>query len=62
MTENKSDLKTIDGKAFDIPEGGSLGLLALGYRGLMMWRQKRNELTALRKKQLQDLANKDEKK
>jgi hypothetical protein len=25
----------------DIPIGGSLGLLAFGYRGIMMWRDKK---------------------
>ncbi|GEM_PF-1440703 len=31
-----------DGSVFDIPAKGSMGLLALGYRGLMAWREKRN--------------------
>ena len=30
-----------DGKPFEIPERGSMALLALGYRGLMAWRAKR---------------------
>ena len=34
-------LRTKDGEDFDIPVEGSLGLLALGYVGLMAWRQKR---------------------
>jgi hypothetical protein len=38
------DLTTNLGEAYEIPEGGSLGLLALGYTGLMMWRHKRSEL------------------
>ena len=33
--------RTREGAAYDIPEGGSLGLLALGYIGLMAWREKR---------------------
>ena len=37
-------LRTKDGEDFDIPEEGSLGLLALGYVGLMAWRQKRHEV------------------
>jgi hypothetical protein len=40
----KSDtppLKTEDGDAYDIPENGSLGLLAMGYVGIMLWRNKR---------------------
>ncbi len=36
--------RTKDGEDFEIPEEGSLGLLALGYVGLMAWRQKRNEV------------------
>jgi hypothetical protein len=34
---------TPDGKPFDIPKDGSLGLLALGYRGLMAWREARKQ-------------------
>lgn len=33
-------IKTMDGKSYDIPVEGSLGLLALGYVGIMMWREK----------------------
>ncbi len=32
------------GTEFDVPVDGSLGLLALGYVGLMAWRQKRVEV------------------
>ena len=42
--ENQAQLLTEHGAVFDIPEGGSLGLLALGYVGLMLWREKRNQL------------------
>ena len=34
-------LKSETGEVYGIPEGGSLGLLALGYVGLMLWREKR---------------------
>ena len=34
-------LITTDGQAFDIPIEGNLGLLAMGYVGMMLWRQKR---------------------
>ncbi len=34
---------TADGKPFDVPVKGSVGLLALGYRGLMAWRARRIE-------------------
>ncbi|MBI5915889.1 MAG: hypothetical protein HY842_10965 [Bacteroidetes bacterium] len=40
-----ASLKTERGEAYDIPEGGSLGLLALGYAGLMLWREKRRIIT-----------------
>ena len=36
---------------YQIPEGGSLGLLALGDIGLVKWRQKRAQLKAKRKKE-----------
>lgn len=36
--------RTQDGEVFEVPEEGSLGLLALGYIGLMAWRQKRQEV------------------
>lgn len=40
----KVELRTEQGEVFEIPEGGSLGLLALGYTGLMLWREKRQEI------------------
>ncbi len=30
-----------DGTPYEITEEGSLGLLALGYTGIMLWREKR---------------------
>lgn len=36
-------IKDENGKPFDIPVDGSLGLLALGHLGLMAWRNKRKE-------------------
>jgi hypothetical protein len=36
--------KTKDGKEIEVTADGSLGLLALGYRGLIAWRQKRMEV------------------
>lgn len=44
MSATQPKIQTKDGKGFDIPLGGSLGLLALGFRGLMLWREKRNEV------------------
>jgi CO/xanthine dehydrogenase Mo-binding subunit len=32
------------GDVYEIPVEGSLGLLALGYRGLVAWREKRAEV------------------
>ena len=41
-------LTTSDGKKYEIPLEGSLGLLATGYQGIMAWRAKRK--THLEKK------------
>lgn len=35
--------KTTEEPSRIIPEGGTLGLLAYGYRGIMIWRQTRQE-------------------
>lgn len=37
------EIKTTGGEKFDVPIEGSLGLLALGYIGLIAWRKKRRE-------------------
>lgn len=34
-------IKTLEGQPYEIQEEGSLGLLALGYKGLVAWREKR---------------------
>jgi len=47
-TPDTPELRTETGELYDIPEGGSLGLLALGYAGVMLWRQK---IAALRNEQ-----------
>jgi hypothetical protein len=39
---------TETGEAFEIPEEGSLGLLAVGYSGIVLWRRKRDALAAER--------------
>ncbi len=41
-TQNSS-LTQKDGISYDVPVEGSLGLLALGYQGLVAWRAKRKE-------------------
>lgn len=38
----KSDCKKAENKEFEIPKSGSLGLLALGYRGVQAWRKVRD--------------------
>lgn len=37
------------GEAFEIPEEGNLGLLALGYEGIMLWRARKIEIQQQRK-------------
>jgi hypothetical protein len=36
-------LVTLEGEAYDIPLEGSLGLLAMGYEGVKLWREKRKQ-------------------
>ena len=43
-TNNNKNIRTQDGKQVEIHEKGSLGLLALGFQGLMAWRLSRKEL------------------
>lgn len=44
-TENKSlIIKDKEGNPIEVPVEGSIGLLALGYKGLMAWRMKRKEI------------------
>ena len=40
--QNKNDIIETDGKPFPVSKSGSLGLLAIGYRGLVAWRKARN--------------------
>ena len=42
MKKESFELKTKDGEPYDIPPEGSLGLLALGAKGLIAWRNKRD--------------------
>ena len=44
LYEEDFKLITENGKETDIPEGGSLGLLALGYKGLIAWRKKKRNI------------------
>ena len=41
--QNKMVITTNDGQPFKVPVEGSLGLLALGYKGLVAWRQVRRQ-------------------
>ena len=45
----KNSMKS-ETKKYEIPEGGSLGLLALGDVGLIKWREKRDLMRAKKKK------------
>ncbi len=38
-----SGITVPSGQNYEIPVGGSLGLLALGYKGVMLWREKRKQ-------------------
>lgn len=47
--ENKNENKPATptpGDQYDIPVQGSLGLLALGYKGLKLWREKKAQVAA----------------
>lgn len=35
------EFTTSDGEKFEVPESGSIGLLTLGYQGLIAWRKQR---------------------
>ncbi len=50
MKTKEPTIITQEGKTFDIPEGGTLGLLAAGYKGIMVWRHRRKEIIAERTK------------
>lgn len=41
--KHKIVITTKDGKPMRIPPEGALGLLALGYKGLIAWRSSRNQ-------------------
>jgi hypothetical protein len=46
MSENTKKIKPIPGKAIEIPPEGALGIMALGYKGVQMWRKVRDEAMA----------------
>lgn len=48
-TVNDKSVLTLDIDDYDIPEQGSLGLLALGYQGIMAWRLVRKKANTLDK-------------
>lgn len=43
QTSSNSILLNQEGQTFEVPVDGSLGLLACGYVGLMLWRDKKRE-------------------
>jgi len=47
----KKDYKftTLEGKPFPIPESGTLGLLTMGYQGLIAWRKQKVSNSAEKK-------------
>lgn len=49
MADKKTQIIREDGKTFDIPPEGSLGLLALGAVALKPWREKRKEFEEAKK-------------
>lgn len=51
---NPSRPVLVPGTVIEIPVEGALGLLALGARGLMAWRQKRDEVLKLKLQKEQD--------
>ena len=48
-------------KSNQIPEGGTLGILAYGYKSIMLWRQERNRIMEDRLKAVKAQKKKDEK-
>ena len=46
--EQQYGITDLNGKPYEIPVRGSMGLLMLGYRGLMAWRAKRIEAEEMR--------------
>lgn len=52
--EKKLVITTKDGKVLKVPPEGALGLLALGHKGLIAWRQARKEFNQQRKGAVQE--------
>lgn len=53
-------IKTKDGEPFKVPPEGSLGLLALGYKGLLAWRNARRQFQKAKKQAAGQNLNTDE--
>ncbi|MBC8048158.1 MAG: hypothetical protein H7Y00_15270 [Fimbriimonadaceae bacterium] len=51
LEKQKITISTRDGKAIKVPPEGALGLLAIGYKGLIAWRQARREYVQQMKKE-----------
>ncbi len=43
MKEEKKVVITLQGKPFEVPPGGTLGVLALGNIGIRAWREARKQ-------------------
>ena len=48
LYERRYEFKLHEGKNMEIPVKGALGLLAIGYEGLIAWRKKRKETDSLK--------------
>ncbi len=46
------NLRTDSGEQYEVPAEGSLGLLAMGYKGLMLWRKKRFDAAKAKAEQI----------
>lgn len=57
MLHKPMPLTTEDGKPFDAPVDGSLGLLAVGFRGVIAWRQARSSAAQQKSDEDQTEAN-----
>jgi hypothetical protein len=44
LYKKQYDIKLETGEKMDIPVKGALGLLAIGYKGLIAWRKKKNQI------------------
>ena len=43
-----TEMSLPDGRITEVPKDGNLGLLALGYKGIIAWRKKREQVFGIR--------------